>query len=420
MISVITPALVKDGLGYQWLHETIASVSTQPGDWEHIIVNDHSPVKLDALKRAWPHVRWLDAEGKGVSAARNQAVDHARGDLILPLDADDKLASGALDEFRKGWVNRGSAGIIYSDVVMFGEDYARVYLAAEYDFPTLLKATFMTVGCLHRKADWDQIGGWRLDMTQGLEDWEYWIAMGEAGICGKRVPAPLYWYRRHPRGRLQWLKSNIELWDRAYLAMRELHIDSFNGRYPMGCCGGRSKTTRVPAKAPVAPAAKVAATAATSSDGDVLLAYYGARAGDFRVVSGVTRTKYYIPGRGGIVEFEGVRRQGVKKPDVPWFLAVNGGRDFRVVDAQSPSSPIAAVAKPAPEPVVETDPADWEPDIMEPEPPPVLDIQEMTVSEIRGMEFPPDMAQALIGQEEAGKERKTVLEFLRGLVDGGS
>lgn len=186
----------------------------------------------------------------------------------------------------------------------------------------------------------------------------------------------------------------------------------------MGCCGGRSKTATVPA---ARAAARIAAAATTSAD-DVLMAYYGSRAGDFRVVSGVTRTRYYIPGRGGIVELDGVRRQGVKRADVSWFLAVNGGKDFRVVEAHSPAA-AAPVAPPQPSPapaVAEVDPADWEPEIMEPELPPVPDIQEMTVGEIRHMEFPPEMAMALIGQEEAGKGRKGVLEFLRGIADGDS
>ena len=190
----------------------------------------------------------------------------------------------------------------------------------------------------------------------------------------------------------------------------------------MGCCGGRSKVARVPAAAKVAPTAKAMAAVPKGTD-DVLLAYYGSRAGDFRVVAGVTRTRYYIPGRGGIVEVDGIRRQGVKPADVRWFLAVNGGRDFRVVESESPTVPPAAMATPAPKPEPKpeaVDLAEFEPDVMEAGPLPVPDIQELTVSDIRHMEFPPDMAMALIGQEEAGKERKTVLDHLRRLADADS
>jgi len=436
MISVITPALVKDEYSYQWLHECIASVKAQPGQWEHIVVNDHSPVKLDALKAHWPHVRWLDAEGTGVSSARNQAAEAARYDLLLPLDADDKLGPDALATFLDAWNKRGDARIIYSDVIMFGEDYARVYLAAEYDFSILMHATFMTVGCLHSKEDWERVGGWRLDMTHGLEDWEYWIAMGEVGVCGKRVPEPLYWYRRHPRGRLQWLRSASGLWDRAYLAMRELHKDSFNGRYPMGCCGGRSRAAATKPVAAAMPARVLqAASASAIRTEGIMLVYNGARKGDFLITGGVTRTKYHVPGQGGIVELAGTRTQGIKPADLPWFLSVNQGRDFKVVE-QPKVTPVP-LAPPIPQAVKEEA---WEPSIVEfhePAPEPIQgpdtglgaldveieklmaevpDIQALTVAEIRGMDLEPDMAQALRGQELAGKNRKTVLEFLEGLI----
>jgi len=46
----------------------------------------------------------------------------------------------------------------------------------------------------------------------------------------------------------------------------------------------------------------------------------------------------------------------------------------------------------------------------------VPDIQALTVAEIRGMDLEPDVALALRGQELAGKNRKTVLEFLEGLI----
>jgi hypothetical protein len=426
-VSIITPALVKDARGAQWLHECIASVEAQGGDLEHIIVDDHSPYKLDGLQAAWPGVRWLKAEGQGVSEARNQAADAARGELLLPVDADDKLAPEAVASFLRAWDGRGDNNIIYSDVVMFGEDYAQVYLAPEYAFKTLLGATFMTVGCLHKKADWARAGGWRVDMTRGLEDWEYWIALGELGVCGKRLPEPLYWYRRHPRGRLQWLKANQELWNQSYAAMRELHRDSYNGRYPMGCCGGRAKSAVRPAKATTRlPAAMVANTAAVAQkeDGAVLLAYYGPRKGDFRVAGGVTRTMYHVPGRGEVVRNAQTGRQGVNPADVAWFRSVNSGQDFRLVaQPQAPGPAPQPAPPPAPTPA-ETprtvDPAAWEPSVMEDLRTDdtvlgVPDLQSLTVAEIHETDIGAHFVPALIAQEKAGKNRKTVLEHLEGL-----
>jgi hypothetical protein len=353
MISIITPVLAKTAQQVQWLHETIASVHDQDyTDWEMIVVDDHSPADLDALKPAWPNVTWLDAKGQGVSAARNQAAQAARGELLLPLDADDKLAPGALGKFAAAWDKRGDAGIIYSDVVMFGQDYARVYLAAEYDFRTLLHATYMTVGCLHRKADHERIGGWRQDMTQGLEDWEYWIAMGEVGVCGQRVAEPLYWYRRHPTGRLAWLKANKELWVTSYQAMRQLHLDSYNGRYSSMCCGGRNTTKTVVQMAKSEKAIQAQA-AAVPGDKLVQMVYRGPRKGDFMLVSGVTRTRYRVPGQGMFVEQADTGRQGIIASDVAWLRSVAQGKDFQVVEPPKPAPEM--VAAPV-EPVAQANP----------------------------------------------------------------
>jgi len=411
MISIITPALVKDAQGAQWLNECISSVKGQPGDWEHIVVNDHSPADLSALKASWPHVHWLDAQYKGVSAARNQAAEAAQGELLLPLDADDKLAPDALPKFLEAWDKRGDASIIYSDVVMFGSDYARVYLAAEYSFTTLLRATFMTVGCLHRKADWERIGGWRLDMSQGLEDWEYWLAMGEAGVCGKRVAEPLYWYRRHPRGRLQWLKANHDLWNRAYLAMRELHKDSYNGRYPMGCCGGsRAKAVRR-AAVPVSRAATAAAPR-PAGGGLVQMVYRGPRKGDFALTGGVTRTRYRVPGPGEFVHQVKGSVRGIKAGDVAWFRSVGRGKEFQVVEAPKP----APAVKPAPVVEKPAGPVEkWDLDVMEAEAVDVPDIQDMSVKDIKVTAFAPEVVPVLLEQERGGKNRKSVIKHLEAI-----
>lgn len=138
----------------------------------------------------------------------------------------------------------------------------------------------------------------------------------------------------------------------------------------MGCCGGRAKSRTTPAIAAptVAAAARAANAAFATNDGLVKLAYYGTRRGDFRVASGVTRTLYRIPGPGMLVEKSGTGKQGVLAADVPWFMSVNAGRDFRIV--QEPKlaqpTPIAATqrtpvaVKPA---LVES--KAWAPEVME-------------------------------------------------------
>ena len=122
-VSVITPVRAKHDHEAGWLHEAIASVYGQGyDDWEHIVVNDRSPASLAAVKAAWPHVRWLNAEGKGVSAARNQAAEAAEGELLLPLDGDDKFAKGAIGRMVEVWPG---SGIVYTDTIYFSVSFRK-------------------------------------------------------------------------------------------------------------------------------------------------------------------------------------------------------------------------------------------------------------------------------------------------------
>lgn len=402
-VATITPIRAKNEFDVLWLDECLATIygqSVQPA--EVIVVDDHSVQDLGSVREKWHDAIWLNAEGKGVSAARNQAADRARSPLLLPVDADDKLGRPAIELMAGAF---SGEGIVYSDVIFFGPDWSKVYLAEEYDFKKLLHATFMTVGCLHRKEDWRRVGGWREDMTRGLEDWEYWIALGEMGVCGTRVPVPLYWYRRHSQGRLAWLKSNLPLWQQAYLRMRELHQDSFNGRFPMGCCSGGGVA---PQKSDITKAVH------NIPQEQIVDVQYTGKRYSFELTGGVTKTRYYIPGPGEMVTMTPVGRQGVRREDVPWFLSIRGGRDYKVIEP-----PVAAA--PPPRAVEMATPASseaWEPEVMEGSgeeqdfSPFDMDITKMTVEQIRLSNFPANWIPALIEQEKATKNRKTALAYL--------
>lgn len=156
-------------------------------------------------------------------------------------------------------------------------------------------------------------------------------------------------------------------------------------------------------------------------DNSVLLVYSGARKGDFLITGGVSRTKYRVPGQGGIVELATNRVQGINPSDLNWFLSVNQGRDFKIVPKPQETEPAPAPApKPAPQqaPAPAPQPVNvkaWEPEVMEAEPAPeipLIDLQEMTVAEIRELDIDPDQLDALAEQERQGKNRKTVLDIL--------
>lgn len=406
-ISIITPCRARADEEREWLREAIDSVIQQDYDgWEMVIVDDASDVGIADVQADTDdeRVRWFHTKGIGAASARNQAAKQAQAELLLPLDADDKLAPGALTRFWNAWNNGGEQqGIVYSDVMKFGPDFSKLYAAPEYDFSTLLQSTYMSVGCLHRKGAWDRAQGWRRDMEEGLEDWEYWVHLGELGVCGLHVPEPLYWYRMNPRGRLRHLKEDESLFMKAYQKLRSLHQETYNGRWPMGCCGRKSAQ-------PQRPTRQMAAQIGRPEEaGMVRMRYVGPREGGFGVRGRESRKRYDIPSSGGLFQ--------VDPADVSFFRSFHRGRDYQVVTE-------AVVPTPQPKPQVQRpqNQPRW-PDKM-PEPTvmadlvPLPDASTLSVAAIKALELDPVQAIDLLAAEQAGKGRITAIRHLQAVAGG--
>lgn len=74
------------------------SVKCQEGSYEFIFVNDHSTDGSEAELREHKDRRFRlmkNTEAKGVSGARNTGLDHARGEWVTFLDADDEMLPDA-------------------------------------------------------------------------------------------------------------------------------------------------------------------------------------------------------------------------------------------------------------------------------------------------------------------------------------
>lgn len=324
-VSIITPVRATSKGHVAWLCEAIESVKAQEcKDWEMVIIDDHSTANMEPVKRHFKDVRLIGYrnKGKGVASARNHAASKARGELILPLDADDLLPRNAVGAFLGAWEKKPKGtGIVYGDTLIFGDDYQRYFKSSAYDFSSLLHHLLMPVGSLHRKADWQRIGGWKAAMNIGLEDWEYWITLGEHGVCGFYVPVLLYQYRRNFQGRLASIKKEPSRYQQAYTRMRDLHKQTYNGRYPMGCCGKHRRTPTGPR-----PGLGVQPQSSLQIKHPVMVVYTGARRGAFGV-RGATGTRYRVHGPQKLVtQSDGT--PGVHPKDVQTFLRMNRGQDF--------------------------------------------------------------------------------------------
>ena len=93
LISVIIPCYNQA----HYLGEAISSViyQTYP-NLEVIVVDDGSTDETAEVAGRYPQVRCIRQGNQGLSAARNRGLKASRGEYVVFLDADDRLAAGAI------------------------------------------------------------------------------------------------------------------------------------------------------------------------------------------------------------------------------------------------------------------------------------------------------------------------------------
>ncbi len=211
LISVVIPCYNHG----KYVEEAIDSClqSTFP-DFEIIVVNDGStdPYTQEVLANlSKPKTLIIHQEHKGVSAARNTGIRHARGNYIFPLDADDMIDRSLLEREFHILETNPALGFVSCWVKSFG-DSSIVWRTGPYQLDNLLVCNSVAVGSLFRKEAWEQVGGYNEQMRKGYEDWDFWISLGGKGWKGDIIPEALYYHRRHSPSMLtQAIKIHDEL-----------------------------------------------------------------------------------------------------------------------------------------------------------------------------------------------------------------
>jgi len=217
----------------------------------------------------------------GLAAARNAGIDQARGSWIVPLDADDKLAPAFLEKTLSA-IQQNPRHYAYSDSVLWwpADDREQPLPSEDYDFPNLLNRITHACTILFHRDAWLQVGGYKPVMSRvgGWEDWEFAISLGEIGVCGVRVPEPLFWYRQHSANQMRHAANSNK--PALQETIRRLHPAIYRGEFSMACCGGRRGAAAIPA-APKTKETKSALNAPTlaGSEGLVLVRYVGGSVG---------------------------------------------------------------------------------------------------------------------------------------------
>lgn len=175
LVSIIVPCYNQA----EYLSDCLQSVLDQIyTNWECIIVNDGSYDKTDEIAKQWldkdARFRYHSKENQGISATRNIGISLAVGEYILPLDGDDKIAPQYIDKAIEVFNNQKDVKLVYSDVILFGEQN-RECLTGAYVFEKMLTENLISCSAMFRRSDFIKTEGYNLNMVEGLEDWDFWL-----------------------------------------------------------------------------------------------------------------------------------------------------------------------------------------------------------------------------------------------------
>jgi len=119
LVSVITPTYNCA----KYLQAALASALQQSGVSVEVLLVDSSTDDSCAKisKNADPRVRYMFQDPRGVSAARNFGIQHARGEFIAFLDADDEWLPEKLWQQVSAFQRFPNAGLVFTDTMMFSD-----------------------------------------------------------------------------------------------------------------------------------------------------------------------------------------------------------------------------------------------------------------------------------------------------------
>lgn len=195
IISIIVPCYNQA----QYLSECLQSVLEQDyKDWECIIINDGSTDDTEAVAEYWVALdnrfTYFRKQNSGVSDARNFGIKHAKGEYILPLDGDDKIAPQYIKDSLHVLENQSDTKLVYCNTVLFGERNRQIK-PTEYKYSELLFNNIIFCSAIFRKADFLNTTGYNPNMVKGLEDWDFWLTFLKEQDKVIRLDKYYFYYR---------------------------------------------------------------------------------------------------------------------------------------------------------------------------------------------------------------------------------
>jgi glycosyltransferase involved in cell wall biosynthesis len=202
-VSILMPAYKVD----KYIGEALDSVFKQTyTDYEVIVVNDGSPDRLEQVLEPYMNrIIYIRQENSGQSAARNRAIEIARGRYLALLDPDDIWKPDYLSVQMAMMENDPSIGVLYSDALLFGNPHyeGKTYMQTcpsegEVTLKKLItEECNVMISALIRREVAIEVGLFD-ESLRSSEDFDLWVRIAKQGHRIAFHRAPLVYYRRRP------------------------------------------------------------------------------------------------------------------------------------------------------------------------------------------------------------------------------
>lgn len=197
LVSIVIPCYNHQ----EYLKDSVGSALKQTyGSVEVIIVDDFSTDRV-FIPEPYQHdpriTLYRNHANRGLSASRNIGIGLAKGELILPLDADDKIhhnfALYAIREMAQGF------DIVSSWLRYFGRTDITLKPEPSYVHQDFLIKNRINCCSMYRKDMWEWVNGYDERMLDGYEDWDFWIRATGEGYLVTVIQEAMFYYRKHNR-----------------------------------------------------------------------------------------------------------------------------------------------------------------------------------------------------------------------------
>lgn len=183
----------------KYLEECVGSIFNNDTElpYEIIIVDDASD---DDTQKICKEMSQLDniktvrnVKNSKLPKTRNVGVKKAKGNLIICLDADDAIPENYINENYKTIIQE-NADVSYNNSQCFGTSQKLFNWST--DPMVMKKEPVVHCAAMFKKEIWNKLGGFDNEMTNGFEDYDFWLRALQAGYKFVKNEKTYLFYRQ--------------------------------------------------------------------------------------------------------------------------------------------------------------------------------------------------------------------------------